>query len=457
MKKALESPLSAARQTGSRFWSLAKQVLLPKSLLYRFVLIIVVPLILLQVILIVFFYDRHWETVSRRLAFGIAGEIQTAVDFVEEKGAAHPDVAAFFESMEKNLNLSFAFKPQYALPYVWQKPTDSAAAPLARALRLLDRPMIMQETAGKEQALSIQLDEGVLRVIIPRKRFFSSTVHVFLVWMVGSSILLFWIAFLFMKNQVRAIERLSRASELFGRGHNVAAFKPEGATEVKQAGRSFILMMNRIQKYLTERTALLAGVSHDLRTPLTRMKLQLSMTENKEPARELLDDINEMEQMLQGYLDFARGAGKEKPQQVDLGALLADQVKKMRKLGQKIDVSGAQDVIVLARPVDLARAVANVLSNAGRYAKRTQLSLSVCNHMAQIIADDNGPGIPKAEREEVFRAFYRLEGSRNAQTGGIGLGLTIARDIILSHGGDIALKDSPLGGLRVVITLPLAV
>lgn len=425
---------------------------LPRSLFYRFVLIILLPLIILQAILFIFFYDRHWDTVSRRLAADISGEIQTVADFIIDQNPSPEELNKTLKKMQKNLGLSISFTrnvklDQQNLFY------HGTAFHLASAVLALKYPVDMRELSNRYQKISIQLPTGILTTIVPRKRFFSSTVHVFVIWMVGSSILLFWIAFLFMKNQVRSIERLSQASELFGMGHDIP-FKPGGATEVRQAGYSFILMKNRIQKYLSERTAMLAGVSHDLRTPLTRMKLQLSMMNSDETTADLQADVAEMEQMLNGYLAFVRGEGQETPQNIELDTLLFELVEKQRKTGQKIDFHTEEKICVSGRLNDISRAVTNILTNANRYATKTSVSLGVRNNMARIIIDDNGPGIPENKRRAVFKAFYRIDVSRNKATGGVGLGMTITRDILLSHGGDITLSKSPLGGLRVIMTIP---
>lgn len=426
---------------------------MPRSLFYRFVLIILLPLILLQMILFIFFYNRHWDTVSRRLALDIAGEIQMIADYVLENGTDTAEMNVFLKRVESNLGLKVQFYPAERLKSQ-NLPYEATTFHLVSAILALKYPVDMIEVKDQFQQISIQLPSGILTTIVPRKRFFSSTVHVFVVWMIGSSLLLFWIAFLFMKNQIRSIERLSRASELFGMGRDIQ-FKPGGATEVRQAGYSFVLMKNRIQKYMSERTGMLAGVSHDLRTPLTRMKLQLSMMKQDETTQDLLSDISEMEQMLKGYLSFARGEGKEAPQPIALHEVIMQIVEKQRKANQKIDFHIEEKITISGRLNDMTRAVSNIITNANRYAERTSVLLGMRARMATIIIDDNGPGIPPEKREDVFKAFYRLDASRNRETGGIGLGMTITRDIILSHGGDIRLDESPMGGLRVVITLPI--
>lgn len=441
-------------------WSTAilryiKSVILPKGLLYRFILIILLPLILLQTIVGFFFYDRHWSTLSRRLSYDIVGEIETVAFLIETHDFSDAQLDDFFRAMKKNLTLDMHYLPFKTLADFGLTPLKQVSETLPAALVSLPYPTAMTKTNNRQQIAWVQLSDGVLKTIVPRKRFFSSTVYVFLLWMIGSSFLLFWIAFLFMKNQVRSIERLSKAAELFGMGHDLSGFKPEGATEVKQAGFSFILMKNRIQRYLTERTGMLAGVSHDLRTPLTRMKLQLSMMPQNEIISDLQTDVLEMEQMLNGYLNFARGAGQEKMQEINLNALVTGLVEKATRAGQKIDFHAEQQIVVFGRPGDLSRAITNIITNAGRYAKRTQIQLGIRQKMIALIIDDNGPGIPKDKRREVFKAFYRLDASRNSQTGGVGLGMTITRDIILSHGGEITLHTSPQRGLRVVICLPI--
>ncbi len=432
--------------------SVRKKVV-PKSLLYRFILIILLPLLLLQALILVFFFDRHWDTVSRRLASDISGEIAAVATVIQEE--ADEDIGSFLGRMNAHLGLSMTFIPAAQMPEVLPDVRDNTVRALVSALDRLPYPARIQETDNQAKIVWVQLTQGVLRAEIPRKRFFSSTVYVFWIWMIGFSILLFWIAFLFMKNQIRSIVRLSRAAEAFGRGQAVDTFRPEGATEVKQAGQSFLLMRDRISKYLTERTAMLSGVSHDLRTPLTRMKLQLSMMPADESVQDLAADVTDMEQMLEAYLAFARGEGKEQPENVHLNALLSNLVEKLTKSGQVIDCHFEQDIMLFCRPNDISRAVMNLLTNAGRYATKTQVTAGMYRHMARIIVDDDGPGIPAAKRELVFRAFTRLEGSRNRHTGGIGLGLTIARDIVLSHGGEIRLDKSPMGGLRAIILLPV--
>ena len=424
-----------------------RSYIFPQRLLSRFL----VPMVLLQAIAITFFFERHWEVIAKRLAADVAGEIEMVIGVIEKYPSAE-----VLNDVLTDVNKKLALKMSWIPDKILSADAHDKNAPhyLTAQMKSLPYPFVITQHPDRSVSISVQLKNGVLTTLVPKKRYFTSTIFVFLLWLIGSAVLLFAIAFLFMKNQVRSIERLSRASELMGRGHMNFSFKPSGATEVKQAGYSFIMMKNSIQKYLTERTDMLAGVSHDLRTPLTRMKLQLSMMDQDENVRDLQSDITEMEKMLTGYLSFAKGEDKSAPETIVLNTLVENIIQKLKKTGQKIDLHSEQRIEILARPADLIRAITNILTNAGRYATYAQVTLGIRDKMATITVDDNGPGIPENKRKDVFKAFYRLENSRNKETGGVGLGMTITKDIILSHGGDITLKSSPLKGLRVVITLP---
>jgi two-component system osmolarity sensor histidine kinase EnvZ len=271
--------------------------------------------------------------------------------------------------------------------------------------------------------------------------------------MFGTSLLLLGIAILFTRNQVRAVKRLAKAADSFGKGRAVPDFKPEGALEVRQAGAAFALMKERLKSQVDQRTEMLAGVSHDLRTPLTRMKLQLAMMSGAEVA-DLSEDVAEMERMIEAYLAFARGEGGEATRSSDLVALVEDVAAKLRRDGGQVTVSFDDDLVLPLRANAVTRCLANLMGNAVRYAHRLQVAVKRAGDIAEVVIDDDGPGIPPGQREIVFKPFYRLEASRNIATGGVGLGLTIARDVARGHGGDIVLEDSPLGGLRVRLRLP---
>ena len=431
-----------------------KGKIFPKSLLARFILIILLPLIALQVVAGMVFFENHWHLISRRLAKDIVGEIDTIGYILDE----YPDTVQtldLLEQLEKKLLLTVSFSENRQFAFSSDKERSSIVKQLEKALNGLEYPYQIRENLEQDHLLIyVQLKNGVLEVKVPKKRFFSSSTYVFLIWMILASILLFWIAFLFMKNQVRAITRLSNAAENFGTGRPVQTFKPEGATEVRQAGLAFLNMQNRISRYLFERTSMLSGVSHDLKTPLTRMKLQLSMTK-VDGAEDLLQDVEEMEQMLEGYLAFAKGEGKEPVQKMDVADLLTSIVDKLRRQGHDIDLHIEQRQKLALRSNDFSRAITNVLMNAYRYAGSAYVNMAVSNGFVDITVDDDGPGIPDDKKQDVFKAFYRLDASRNPKTGGVGLGLTITRDIVLAHGGEILLEDSPQKGLRVRLKFPI--
>ncbi len=432
-----------------------KKAVVPNGLLGRFFLIILLPLIIVQFSLGLFFYNRHWETVSHRLARDIFGEIQLMANVIDSTNLSENELNKLIKQAESDLFLDITWLPQNTLPTKQKKRLVDMSHDLSDELEHLTYPYQITTSTDGRQRINIQLNRGVLRVVVARKRFFTSTVWIFFLWMFFSSILWFGVALIFMKNQLRAIIRLAHAAEAFGIGKNVDHFKPEGATEVRHAGAAFLMMKNRLQRYLTERTAMLAGVSHDLRTPLTRLKLQLSMLPQDETTHAMDQDVTDMENMLNGYLTFARGEGREESKEIDLKPFVTNLVDKFKKTNHQIDLILQDDVYVIARPSDLSRALGNLIANSGRYASKTWVKVKKQQDQAHIIIDDNGPGIPKHKRKDVFKPFVRLEESRNPSTGGVGLGLTIARDILLSHGGDITLETSPQKGLRVIVNLPL--
>jgi two-component system osmolarity sensor histidine kinase EnvZ len=274
-------------------------------------------------------------------------------------------------------------------------------------------------------------------------------------WMVGSSIVLFVVALLFMRNQVKSIRRLAQAADSFGKGRDVADFKPEGATEVRQAATAFIQMRDRIKRQIRQRTEILAGVSHDLRTPLTRMKLQLAMLGQTPEAESLESDVAAMERMVEGYLAFARGESVEQLQPTEVSDLLREVVAQMRRDGGVIDLHVEQAMTVPLRREPMRRCLSNLIANAQRYGEHVSVHAGARDKIIEITVDDDGPGIPPDKRREVLRPFFRLEQSRNPETGGVGLGLTIARDVARNHGGDLVLEDAPDGGLRARIWLPV--
>lgn len=429
---------------------------LPKSLLGRSVLIIVTPLILLQVVSATIFFENHWKKVGRRLALGVAGEVALIIDSVREVPSADAhDV--LFKRAGAALRLQLKFEPDAVLSDTDKLGESILVGQLTAAMdEVVMRPhRIDAASQGRFVEIEVQLAQGVLSIVVPRKRLFSTTTYVFVLWMAGTSMLLFGVAVIFMRNQVRPIRRLARAANDFGLGRDSPRFKPEGASEVRRAAVAFIAMRNRIKRHITQRTDMLAGVSHDLRTPLTRMKLQLAMMGDADGVDELGTDIADMEHMLEEYLAFARGEGGEKPVEANLTEMLGEIAAQARRKGGAIDLHSEGDILAPVKINAFKRALTNLVDNSVRHADNISIRLGVRGEMAEFVIDDDGPGIPADKREEVFKPFIRLDGSRNPETGGVGLGMTIARDAVRSHGGDVVLEDAPGGGLRVKISLPL--
>ncbi|MDA8229724.1 MAG: ATP-binding protein [Magnetospirillum sp.] len=437
--------------------SLWLKTLLPHGLLGRSLLIVFTPLLVVQLVSAYVFYTSHWETVAKRLAHGLAGDIGAVIDgmrtFPEPENREK-----IFRIAADHTDLRIRFTENGILPNTpHSMPSGIMQGALYAALEeRVQRPYrVAYDHRGRRVVITIQLSDGLLEVTAPSKRLFSYTTTVFILWMVGTSMLLLGIAAVFMRNQVRSVRRLAMAADQFGRGLDVANFKPEGATEVRQAALAFTLMRERILRQIQQRTEMLAGVSHDLRTPLTRMKLQLAMMGETEGRAELAEDVAEMERMVEGYLAFARGEGSERPQTGDLSALTEEVVARFRRQGRAIAFTSDGPVPMALRPDSLARAVGNLIGNAVRYGGHVHVRVARRPDAAEIVVEDDGPGIPPERREEVFKPFTRLESSRNPETGGVGLGLAIARDVVRGHGGDIVLEDSPLGGLRARVRLPL--
>ena len=304
--------------------------------------------------------------------------------------------------------------------------------------------------------ISVDVHDGVLTAIVPRDRITVSSPDMFPLLMMVSSLILLTVAILFLRNQVRPIERLARAADAFGKGRDVPDFKPYGATEVRRAAQAFLTMRERINAHVQQRTEMLAGVSHDLKTPLTRIRLQLAMMNQTPDVEALSDDIDEMEGMLNDYLDFARGEGGEKSELVDLGRLVRDASEAARRARRgELELQVPEGVLLAVKQKALRRCVTNLIDNALKHGNRATVSLDLEARFADIHIDDDGPGIPPDQREEAFRPFRRLDEGRNLQSGGVGLGLSIARDIARAHGGDLLLGDSPRGGLRATIRLPV--
>ena len=448
---------------GTLYWSeKAKnriKNILPQTLFGRALLIIVTPLILMQAISTFVFFDRHWDTMTRRLAHTLAGDIAFIVDSLTPL-PKQLDLNQIFLKADDILHIRLTYSPEEIL--VKKKPFqqwDRVRKSLRDALKERVRRPFSIDTIKKERRIEIkvQLPQGLLNVNVHEKRLYSSTPYIFLMWMIGSSLVLFAIAIIFMRNQIRPIRRLAIAARSFGMGRGSSEIKPSGAKEVRQATQAFRQMRERISRQFAQRTEMLAGVSHDLRTPLTRMKLQIEMLERTPETRELQDDIQEMERMIDGYLTFARGEGSESLSKINLASLIEEIISTERRDGSLINFVNKSKTIksVTLRPQAIKRAITNLIINSKKYAEIVKVEFEYNSEHAIITIDDNGPGIKPEHRDDVFKAFFRLDPSRNTDTGGTGLGLTIAKDIIQSHGGDLLLSEASLGGLRATITLPL--
>ncbi|HRK97794.1 MAG TPA: ATP-binding protein [Alphaproteobacteria bacterium] len=432
--------------------------ILPRTLFARSLLIIVTPVLLLQIVSMSVFVDNHWRKVTSRLAFGVAGEIAIIADEID-MGVDDKRLMVLSNYAAQSLDLLVTFEPGKRLtPEIvthgtWEPFTAHA---LSKALKeQVRRPYSLSLSPDDDWVnIGIQLDGGVLRVLALERRLFSSSAYIFLLWLGGTSIILFTIAVVFMRNQIRPIRKLSLAAERMGTGREILSFKPEGAREVRQAGKAFLEMHERITRQVEQRTAMLAGISHDLRTPLTRLKLGLSFLGDIEDVRALKQDVADMERMIESYLDFVRGEGKESAVELDIALLLKKMVEGVARHGTSITTNELIPIYITARPLALERCLANVIGNAEKYASSIKVTLTKEESHVVIIVDDNGPGMNPDLYEEVFKPFYRVDVSRNASTGGVGLGLSIARDAVHSHGGDIRLDKSPMGGLRAEIILP---
>lgn len=450
-----EAPSSAGRPATT--WPFGIKRFLPRTLFGRVILIIVTPVVLAQLVATWIFYDRHWETVTRRLAFAVAGDIAVMVELLRQA----PDedgVRDILALAARATDLMMTVEPGAALP---------DPPPISRGMLAETIAKAMREKVGAPFSVNTRMEDwyeirvalpggvGVLSVLSPEKRLFSPTTYIFILWMVGSALVLFAIAIIFMRNQIRPIRRLAAAADAFGKGRDVANFKPEGAVEVRQAAAAFLAMRERIQRQIAQRTEMLAGVSHDLRTPLTRMRLALDMLEPSPEVDELVADVGEMEVMIEAYLAFARGEGEEAVVPVDLDRLLREAAAAVRRQGAQVDYAERPGLMLPLRPNAMRRCFVNLLVNAHRHADAASVTVEVFPRHVDVLIDDDGPGVPARFREDVFRPFLRLDSSRGAESGGgSGLGLTIARDAARSHGGDIVLDDSPRGGLRVRVRLP---
>jgi two-component system osmolarity sensor histidine kinase EnvZ len=434
---------------------------LPRGLFGRSLIIIVAPMFILQAIVSYIFFERDVDVSTRRLSRDIAADVSLLIAL--EDNYPMKERTQLRALAAKRLRFDITFLPGQHIPPAAKQPKQQSTID-----RALDEVIAQQigevrhfETAraGNDFDIRAEVHDGVLRMIVPRERATVSAPDIFILWMVGSSLILLGVAVLFLRNQVRPIERLARAADAFGKGRAVPDFKPYGASEVRRAAEAFLLMRERLDRYLQQRTEMLAGVSHDLKTPLTRIRLQLALLKPSRDIDAMRDDVTQMETMLSEYLDFARGGAGEQASIVDLSQVArqaADRAVRARMAEPRRVVLDAPQTVTLAvKPHALGRGITNLVDNALKHGRHVFVAVRRDDRFAEVVVDDDGPGIPAELREEAMKPFHRLDHGRNLQAGGVGLGLAIARDVARAHGGDLTLDTSPQGGLRAVVRVPV--
>jgi two-component system osmolarity sensor histidine kinase EnvZ len=427
----------------------------PTSLFGRSLLIIVLPIAVMQIAVTFFFFDAYWQRVNGHLTEGLAGEIAWIIQ-AYDNDPSPAGLKRLQDRAEQSLDLSIIAQPGGKLPTVRHFALFGIDRALNRALSdRIDAPFWFDTTRYPAYVdIRVKVTDGVLRIIAPRDRAFATQAYSFIFYLMLATVLLTAVAVIFIRNQVRAIERLAAAADAFGRGADVA-FKPYGAREVRQAAQAFLAMKNRIQRYVDQRTTLLASVSHDLRTPLTRLKLELALAEPGARVEAMKRDLAEMEHMIDEYLAFARGEGGEALERIDLAALLGEVSEGAIRAGAEVRVAADDGLAATVRPNAIKRALSNLVMNAASHGEHVELAAhGTPAGGIEIIIDDDGPGIPPERFEEAFTPFGRLDEARNQNEKGVGLGLAIARDVARGHGGEVTLDRSPMGGLRAVVRLP---
>lgn len=438
---------------------------LPTSLFSRALIILLMPLLLVQVVLGYIFFDRHTETILRQFSRTIAGDVALVMDWVERDPKS---IKSIKQSAQKYMGLDVNFVPQNTLEKYGTHKTTWLYGFMEDALNEALHSEEFSKGNRKKPSYYIRMNadkiyisieaknKGVLEVSLPRKRLFSKTTPLVLIWTTSSALLLFLVASIFMRNQIRPLRRLAEAADRFGKGDDLGELKIEGARELRTLSRIFNIMRARIQRHLHERTQMLASVSHDLRTPITRMQLQLAMMPPIEENTLLQEDLKQMQLMVEGFLAYAKGTASEARQAVPIASCIQEIIDNLPGKKNPIEFMPTDNPTIQIKLQLFNRCLTNLLLNANRYALHTWVSLKINVRHCEIVVDDDGPGIPKENREQVFQPFYRQDTARNLDEGGTGLGLSIVRDAVRSHGGRIRLDQSPYGGLRVVLTFPRA-
>jgi len=432
---------------------------LPAGLFQRALIILVAPVVLIQTIMTGVILDRHWDNVTKVLARSLSRDIAALIEIYEESDKNESDLVSIENLANRQLSLGLEIQRGAALPAPVQAPLFSAVdRRLTTYLtRYTGRPFWIDSTSQPDAVdIRVEVEHGLIfRLLTSNDRAYAAGTDTLLYWMVFSSLILMGIAGVFLRKQISPILDLAKAAKSFGTGRDTGDFRPRGATEVRQAGEAFLDMRDRIARQVEQRTVMLAGVSHDLRTVLTRFRLGLAVLGNGPKVQPLKEDVAEMQRMLEAYIAFVRGDGGEMPESVLLFEVIGAAVRAAARSGAQVTMDVAPDLRARVKPNAFARLLANVVGNAARYAAKVKVSAESEPEQVVIVVDDDGPGIPPDKRSDAFRPFVRLDDARNLDETGTGLGLAIALDIARAHGGDIVMGDSPMGGLRVKIILPV--
>ena len=427
--------------------------ILPKRLFYRSLIIVAAPIILLQIIITVVFFDSLWIKANKGMTRSLVGEVKTMFDVYTQGNKENQKL--IIDLYNKNFDFVVVFKKDELLP---EKKVERWFSPMDRSLRrdlksVFGSSYWFDTTTYKELVeLRIKYKDGILQIFFPKYKIAPSAARIFALWITVPGLLLILIAIFFLKNQTRPIVNLAKAAEKFGKGEFVKEFRPSGAKEIRQAAYEFDKMRKRITVHLNQRSEMLSGISHDLRTPLTRLKLQLALLKQQDLAKKMSEDIEEMERMLNEYLEFASHQKNEKTELVNLNHEIINMVEKYE--GKQIKLFLEENPKINIRPNSIKRCLGNLLDNALAYGRNVEVFTKKNMNNITIFVDDDGPGIPEEEYQNVMKPFYRIDKSRGQNKSGVGLGLSIANDIIRSHGGNISLEKSPISGLRVKVSLP---
>ena len=427
---------------------------LPKSLFYRSLIIVATPIILLQIIITVVFFDSLWIKANKEMTRSLVAEIETLFDVYQNESGYNQMIIELY-----NKNFNFVVEIKEAEPFI-QKSTERWYSPMDRSLRRELKSAFgslnysFDTTSYRELVeIKIKYQDGFLRIFFPKNRISPSSARIFALWITLPGLLLIFVAIVFLKNQTRPIVNLAKAAEKFGKGEFIKNFKPSGAKEIRQAAYEFDKMRKRITIHLNQRSEMLSGISHDLRTPLTRLKLQIALLKQEDLAKKIGEDVEEMERMLNEYLEFSRNQKNEDTEKINLSLIIDDLVKKYEN--KNINASVKKDLEINIRPNSIKRCLSNLIDNGLTYGKKVEITSEKTINNISIYVDDDGPGIEESEYRNITKPFYRIDKSRGQNKSGVGLGLSITNDIVTSHGGNISFSKSPLGGLKVKLSIPL--